>query len=706
LDVIRTHGKTRSSVIPGTRRGDIQGVRAVAVVLVIAGHIVTYTDRAPSSWQRVEGGFIGVDVFFVLSGYLITGLLLREVHQRQSVGIAAFYMRRARRILPAAAVVLVATLIAAPYVLPAVRLPGLIGDAIASSLSVMNFRMGLSGVDYAHPVAMSPLQHYWSLAVEEQFYLAWPLLVGFVTVKFSRRLLVGILVTFVLTSVGWAVLAGHVHPHETYFSTTARTYELSLGALAAMIPTSTVPRFVKWILAPISLAGIIFAALTTSSDSLYPGYAALAPAGATAALLVAGDGTRGLYLLTARPVRFVGDLSYSLYLWHLPVIVFATFLIPAGTRWVGFLGVVLGTTFVLSWVTYTFVERPAQRARLSALRDVYVCALMWTATFLSVLAAAGLVHIISVHRVQAAESDADSWSIHHSTGATSDSAKFTSPESVTRAITGAVTSADAGAPIPNISIGVDHIANDLWQNHKPYSDCFSDSGTTWVTPCVLGDRDAARMMAVVGDSHMGMWLPALDAIGKKKHLRVMPYVKTACAPYEVRQRATNFPYADCEAFRKKTLAALEMTRPDVIIVTARGYLHMSEAGGRSVEGQWSEGVAATLTRFKNVTSNVVVLEDVPSRTERVDECLSTPSNMLDDCTSDLRSLESASNVVTARVASAHRARVVDVVPLVCELRACPAAVDGIALYADTNHLTYSWVRALVEPLGRSLPLFD
>ena len=351
---------------PPASRRDIQGLRALAVLAVVGAHAM--------GWPR--GGFVGVDVFFVISGFLITGLLLRDVETTGRVSLARFYGRRARRLLPAAVVVLALTVGAGFLVFNTVVAERTLHDAVWSALFAANWHFAADGTDYFHATdAASALQHFWSLSVEEQFYLVWPgivvlsLLLVPAAARGGRRgrlTVAGIAAAIALASALWAASQTTSEATVAYFSTLTRAWELGAGAvLAAAAPLlARIPRVVGGAMGWLGLAGIVAAfAMIDPAAGGFPWPWAVLPVAATALVLAGGVGGdprhRHLFPLTNPASVFVGDMSYSLYLWHFPVIVFGS-VVLAGRG--GALWLTLGAIAVLSLATYLIVEQPLRYA--------------------------------------------------------------------------------------------------------------------------------------------------------------------------------------------------------------------------------------------------------------------------------------------------------------------------------------------------------
>ncbi|MFF5082139.1 acyltransferase family protein [Actinoplanes sp. NPDC000266] len=330
-------------------RPDIEGLRAVAVILVVLFH---------AGVPGVGGGYIGVDVFFVISGFLITSLMLREVDETGRVSLIGFYARRCRRLLPAAGLVLVTVVLASYHWLGFLRGDEIAEDASWAALFASNFRFAAQGVDYlASQSAASPVQHFWSLAVEEQFYLVWPVALILLLWLGFRWALPYWLIGAIVLSLAYAV--GQAGTWSS-FSPVTRLWELGAGCLLGLAATRLrhIPYRIASTMAAIGVALIVITALTFDEQTPFPGYAAALPVGATM-LVLAG---RADALLGGRPMMFLGRLSYSLYLWHWPVLIIAEQAagrpLPALTR-----AVLVLLSVALAVVTYLCVEDPIRHNR-------------------------------------------------------------------------------------------------------------------------------------------------------------------------------------------------------------------------------------------------------------------------------------------------------------------------------------------------------
>ncbi|MHB1930248.1 MAG: acyltransferase family protein [Acidimicrobiales bacterium] len=382
----RVAGPSRTQAAGGGFRPDVQGLRALAVLLVIADH---------AGVSGFGGGYVGVDVFFVISGYVITGLLLRETGKGVREGLVDFYCRRIRRIAPAATATLVGTVLAAGLLVGGRVSPGLPGDVRWASLFAANFRLIRTGSNYFIPgLQPSLITQFWSLAVEEQFYLVFPLLVFVVAAVAGPRRRRSTLVLAVgagmAVSAWWSVHLSAAQPAVAYYSPFTRFWELGLGCLLAAVTAGRAPPRAS-VGAVLSAAGaglLVVGLAVLHAGSTYPGWLAWLPCGGAGLLLLGGSsgsraGVSGL--LSLAPLVYLGDISYSLYLTHYAWLNLPAQLLPplAGWRW---RAVELAGTFATAAASYHLLENPIRRSgrlasdRVAVVLLLGVCvAASWTA---------------------------------------------------------------------------------------------------------------------------------------------------------------------------------------------------------------------------------------------------------------------------------------------------------------------------------------
>ena len=659
------------------RRRDIQGLRAIAVGLVVAAH---------AGVPGLQGGFIGVDVFFVISGFLITGMLLSEGRRTDRIGLRHFYARRARRILPAATLVLIATLAYVSFAGSLTRTHQSRTDALWSAGFLANVHFARAGADYFSTDLPSPFQHYWSLAVEEQFYLVWPLVLALlVRRRAGRGLLLAVTGTLLLASLAWSLRVTDLDPSGAYFSSPARAYELAGGALLAVL-APRVPRAAQALLGVTGAVLLGWAAVTMNADTPFPGWQAAIPVGATIALLAARRGPVAS-VLSWLPLRRLGDISFSVYLWHWPFLVLGEPRLPDDWGHPARVGLLLGLTLLASVLSYLLVERTFQHGLpvLHGTRGM----VLWPATLALVVGSSVAATSHSEALMARQRGASDRWFEVHP-----EARAEPQPASIPDSLAQAVALARSGAPLPGVDLA-EH-GKDVWRTDFP---CYADFRASTTRSCTYGDETAEPLVVVYGDSHAGMWLPALDSIGKTEHFRVVPLVKSSCTPFDVPQSLGADDYAACGDFHTWALARIAQLRPDTVVVGYRGLYQTRARPGLSRTRTWQQGVRTTVGRLTAVTPRVVVLGDIPQRPLPAPDCLSTPGADQATCLAPAAGDGIASNTYTARGLTGTGARFVDPRSLVCSAGVCPLVVGDRVVFYDDDHLTASWSRLVAPALA-------
>ena len=592
----------------------------------------------------MKGGYVGVDVFFVLSGFLITGLLLSTAVKHGAVSLTDFYARRARRILPAAALTLVVTVIAAYFLLNVVRAKEAVWDSLAASIFVANVHFAREGVDYfAQEQPASSVEHFWSLAVEEQFYLVWPALLSLVLFgsliggrslklvgqKAFRRLF-ALVVVASAASLSWSIYFTEQNPTGAYFSTLARAWELGLGAALA-IGTSTVigvsatsktVRTFHALRAPMGWAGLIAiacAAVLFSEKTPFPGTAALLPTLGTALVIGAGVGASvprfgAGHLLAVAPMRYVGDRSYAFYLWHWPVLIIATEYAGRDLTVAAKLLLVAGA-FLLSIVTYALYENPIRRARwsLSASLMLWPCSVA-VVVFVSAFTLQSINEVsfridtrAAVEGLRVVSLDQVKTSRDSESKADDIASRIGRPLPATVA---AVNAARRGAPIPSpLTPSVTRLEEheNLYFFPAGCSDSREDETSSKI--CRLGDASSSRSIVVIGDSHAQMWMPTILTMAEQDGWAVLPLVKSGCTAnvtwtsrrdFGIDGTGLDARVRACRAWYTWALRQLTALRPDVTLVAGasggasgrqadaikRGFISLT-AAAKSSSRRWS-----------------------------------------------------------------------------------------------------------------------
>ena len=690
-------------------RGDIEGLRAVAVLLVIADHLV--------GWP--SGGFIGVDVFFVISGFLITGLLLRGHRDRGRISFADFYRRRVRRILPASVLVLVVTAVAAHVVFFGSRARATLDDALWSFLFAGNWHFALEGTDYLQAEGpVSPLRHFWSLAVEEQFYVVWPVVMAVILASAGWRRrhrikgLKSIFATMALIVVGsyaWALHETATEPTWAYFSTFSRAWELGLGALVAIAaPAVTrIPARLRPLLGWAGLAAIGVGAAVIDPGTPFPAPGALLPVLGTAVVIAAGTGGESFLVpLTNRVARYVGALSYSLYLWHFPAIVVLAALMPVDAR---YYALVAGVTAVAAMASYHLVEQPIRRS--SWLRPGAAPSRAPRAWQLSAWAVATVAGALAVALVV---SQTAGWPQDRDAGAQTPPSAVAAAPGAGAPDPGEVLSQEISAALtvsewPELTPGLDALGSAAQAPEWVEDDCLSVLYN--VAECRYGDPGAPLTAVLLGDSVAISWMPGIRrALGADWQIQSL--TQGQCPQPTVRLRAVGdsrgFPEF-CAEHREWAIEQVRQIQPDLVIVAAAANTLErldSEARGEAALAEWRAGVTDMLTALDTAPLRVVVLESPPEG-EDLQTC-ATRFNGPQDCVSTPTEDHEAFVAVDRDAVEQYRPAAlqltyVDTRAWFCDARdRCPPFVGTTPVFADGLHMSAAYSERLAPVLAQAL----
>jgi peptidoglycan/LPS O-acetylase OafA/YrhL len=656
-------------------------------VLVVAFH-------AGVAW--VPGGYVGVDVFYVISGFLITGLLVDELEQTGSISLRSFYARRVRRLLPLAAFVLVAVAIGMQLFTPPVFRPTVRFDAISAALYYSNWQFALESVNYLTlGGAQNPVLHYWSLSVEEQFYVTWPILLV-LAVRFRRGLVLGVRArcALVLAAVGGASLAYSLvetpaQPAISYFETTTRVWEFAAGG-ALVLAVPLLRRAPQRAALAVGVLGVVLLAAAVVVDgptTEFPGAAALLPVSGAVLVIAAGvtAATSGVgALLSLAPLRFVGSISYAWYLWHWPCLVFARtarWAPPDGRIGVTATAVAVAISLVLAVVTHRIVELPARRARWFTIDRRRVALLGGLATAAAVLAltVAGGPLVLPGGDVSLIGDAAASTSVP--TAATPLAAEGSTPYAAMR---GCHVGYDASAPARG---------------------------------CVFGDVHARRTVVLVGDSHAAQWFPALERLARRERFRLIAWTKSGCpleTTVELYLPAIGRHYGECLEWSANVLRQLRTLPRSSLVIVGRTSTYLPQvldadgdvAGAPRARELWGSAMAATVASLARSTDRVVVLRDTPHAPVNVPACISwAPSEAAAcDFPLPLGGASDGTEYAAERAAGVPRGVYANPLRAVCGTRICPAIVNGVIVYRDDNHLTAAFAAARWRQFAQALDL--
>ncbi len=680
---------------PGDRRfrPDVEGLRAVAVVLVVLFH---------ASLPGLHGGYVGVDVFFVISGFVITGLLLRERSSTTRTSLASFYGRRVRRILPAGTLVIVATVVATYVALGAVYGNPTAVAARWTAVFLANFHFAGIGTDYLHAtLPPSPLQNFWSLAVEEQFYLVYPaifLVAASIRSAVSLRArLVFTLVPIILASLMLSAVQTSASPTAAFFSPFTRAWELALGALVA-VATPTLLRLGRntaALMTWVGLAAIGYAAVTYSSATAYPGTAVIVPVVGTALVIAGGTpvprwGAESVLKLA--PFQFFGRLSYSLYLWHWPILIIAAEY--AGKDSLPFqqnLGW-LALALVASYATYRLIENPVRHAKGLAnsrwLALVFGVVLIATSLIVATVALEG----------------------HRNSGTSpAKVATGTIPSLTPEALMQTVAAAPKITKLPaDLTPSLAGVRAD-WGG--PSGPCWPTYRQTSVPACVYGDPTGTQTLVLYGDSHAAMWFDVINLIAAYSHWRLVILTKGDCPTLVLPFRnppgvgSPGGAFAACAQWHTFALDRIKAIHPDVVMITQDP--NLGPGDHQYSQAQWEQAQTATIQSLPVPSSLVLVLGDIPQTANSGPACLSRYPRNVQRCSGQNAPIVVNQNRAEANAAAQTGARYIDVVPWFCST-ICTGVVGHYQPYWDPYHITASYSMVLSQVLGYSmdLPAFE
>ncbi|MDQ0095905.1 acyltransferase family protein [Paeniglutamicibacter psychrophenolicus] len=669
-------------------RLDIQGLRAIAVGLVVIYHL------HPAS---LTGGFVGVDVFFVISGYLITSHLVRHP-PRTPKEFGGFWLRRIKRLLPASILVLLTTVIAVRALAPPSFWRENTFQAIASAFYSQNWYLLATSVDYlAEDNAPTAVQHYWSLAVEEQFYLLWPLCIAALWWFAVRKELIpkrvvslGVL-SIVVTSLGYSIYLTSVDPGVAYFSTFTRAWELALGALVALAPAPQYRISSSWVGAAIAwtgLAGIVGAGIAYDSTTPFPGYEAGLPVLGSALVIWIAATSRFSpnWLLSSRPFQFLGGHSYSIYLWHWPVIV----LLPFVSGTLGVLDLLAATVaiLILSMLSKRYVE-DAFRKTLDVSRIVTPLRFLVIGTATVALLAGGIAGEAKIRE--------------QSTSVT-----------LSAALDGTVP-CFGGAALLDLNDGCQYDANSelllspaLAKNDKSqaYADeCWSSAPFEKKPTCTYGT--GKNKVALVGNSHAGHWLPALQKIAVDKDWTITTFLVDRCNPTDAMLKFdAEIKSRGCEAYGKWVMDQTSHGEFDLIITSERQSIPVVNHSFATTEDPARVGYESYLNRWTASNTPILIIRDTPfpgATLKNIPDCVATATDANAECSGSAEEWEWMDPLVAAAERAPHEnVAVIDPTRYFCQDGTCPAVIGGVVVYFDASHITATYASTLAAFLEADL----
>ncbi|GGF30251.1 acyltransferase family protein [Subtercola lobariae] len=717
----------------------IQGLRAIAVLLVVIYHFEP---------GRLTGGYIGVDVFFVISGFLITQQLSRELERTDRIKLPSFWAKRVRRLLPAALLVLLFSTVATLVIMPLSALTENLKEILASTFYVENWALAANSVDYlAASNDASLVQHYWSLSLEEQFYLVWPILllgasffgVKRLATKYGDRgrwnAMIALVVIATVVSFVLSVVATNNDPAAAYFVTYTRVWEFGVGALLALILRLRPTR--GWFVNVLGYAGvlaILIAGFTYDRNTPFPGYAALVPVLGTAAVIVSHRSEHRYDIgrvLSTRVPRFFGDISYSLYLWHWPLIVIAPFIPGWGLSIYNRVALFV-IAVVLAWLTKKFVEDPTRQLKFFALRKP-----RFTFSFMLAGMAVMVLLVSSVWVVQQPKYDAaasqlastvsdppacfgaasgpgpevtDATGTHQQVATAAGAAASGAGTATAPATsTGTGSGADAGGAAvtcPNAALADTIIPSPGFGNadRPAHPECLVTLNDSGLYACHFGSTDPnAKRVALIGDSHAFALLSPFIQLADDNGWALTTYIKGGCPWNTVPMPGVDAFSRSCNAWQANLTAELASVQPYDVIFTAA--LADATAPGTSASGQ---ALASGFSdAWKEVTAKgtpVVTTVDNPAWTDDPNKCLRTSAES--DCTEPradgLVADPPVAIAAKASIAAGEHVTLLDFSNTYCTATDCLAVIGGANVYRDQDHLTNTFATTLTPYLKAAL----
>lgn len=662
------------------QRTDIQALRAVAVLAVVLYHL----------WpNRLAGGYTGVDVFFVISGYLITSHIARDVEAGR-FSIPEFWARRLLRLLPASLLVLAMTALAVLATAPSQLWTQWFREIAASTLYAQNWILAADAVDYmaAENIA-SPAQHYWSLSTEEQFYLVWPLLIA-LAVWIGRRRRSGwrpvAITTLALVTVLSAVTSAvwtSVDQSTAYLVTPTRAWEFGVGALLALVPTALFPRLRTW-RTPAVWAGLVLiaaSAVAFTSSTPFPGVWAAVPVIGTALVIMGQARDRAtLGLMGLRPVQFLGDISYAIYLWHWPLIVLVPLWTGHSLRTIDKVAII-GVTILLAWATRQWVEQPVLARRQKIRTWVTFTAAATTGALVLALTLVGTytaMHRNEIELRAAAELVANPPPCFGA-AARPLGGPACAPDDLPSDVSPPIDVAPADLPTL--------FFDECVKTHK---------GDSIPKPCQMGDQASPVRIALIGDSHAAQYSAMLTEIASRNGWALDGYSKGACPFSDVRREQDTVLRTACTEWVERATTMLIEGDYDLVLTSQVSGVVWTPPSGQAPEDYAAGGLVSLWSNLADRGIRVAAIADVPRPEKGVLDCLLEASRDVDTACRTPRAEAMLFDPQPGAVAQLARPDVtlIDLTDVYCDDQDCLPVIGGVPVYRDSNHLTDTFAGTL------------
>ena len=613
-----------------------------------------------AGFPYLKGGYVGVDVFFVISGYLITRMLVLEKEKQGRINLLAFYARRIRRLLPAASVTLACTALGIFVLYSPLEQSQLIRSFFASIVYLSNLWFAFQATDYlGEDVNVDPFLHTWSLSVEEQFYLFWPLLILLLPLKFTERKnsmkLIGLIGSLILASMIASILMGRISQPWAFFASPFRAWEFAIGAFAFAIDhgQTQISKNLCKLAVSIGVGAILLAGILFDKSTPFPGLYALLPTLGTFLILIGGhQKTWFISISQFSGIRWLGDISYSLYLWHWPLIAIPLSL--AGQLSLDERIGCVGLALVLGTFSYKYVENPIRFNETLSRSPVKGLALGTVLTLLGI------------------------------------SLTFTLK---------ALGNAELQTPLQK-----EIFSGRTFQTNLSRDGCHLGYTETSFPDCGYGKSSSPNTLFLFGDSHAAQWFPALETFATNKGYRLVSLTKSACpsahaTPYN---KAFGRSYTECRTWQDLVLERISRERP-LLVILGNSHAHIGSRQTQISPTDWTKGMRETLAAIQQAGAQVMIIRDTPRFPYDIPTCLSRAAwTGVSSTTCDATRLQVLDQIMFAvdqeAAESFRHVTFVDFSDILCQADSCPAMLNGHIAYKDTHHLALPMVMDLADSL--------
>lgn len=668
-------------------RYDIQGLRGLSILLVI----FSYT-----SYPILSKGYIGVDIFFVISGFLITQLLIQEYETTGRIKFRNFYAKRIKRILPAASIVILAVLAISTLIY---RQEGSIityVESIWASLFLSNYYYASSGTDYFNHETVFILQNYWSLAVEEQIYIVFPLLLLLVMFLLKTRTKVAIFFAIItIVSLLYSFYEITTNPSYAYYSTLSRVWQFSLGCLTAIMAPSIIARLnmkLSKLFAYIGVSLILASLFILEIAPFNSLYLAFIPSFATVLILASDNKGQPFYnLLNNRLFVWLGSISFSLYLWFWPIYVFYT---NSQVELPGFLGTITVTiiAILLAWLTTKYIENPIRKN--STLSENPIKTIILGISTILFTVTLPILLILTSPTIQQV------------------SKEISKPETIQELQETIATNVKNPTPYNSETIPQLYELNKNASDLEQYK-CINKEETSSELNknCLYGDRESENTLAVFGDSQAAMWIPVLDIIGKQSDFKVLLLAKTGCPPIAKTTYSNVLmkPSTECDSFKEKAMEIIK-TDPEIQTVILAGLTidkYVTDENQQPITDEklnlkeWETGYNLTIQELKNYGVKPIIITSTPTLKTSPKTCISANTENVNLCSTTINSKTSTINM-EKKVATSNQIRYIDTEQLFCYKTECPVIINNHIVYQDQFHITGTYMQNILYPFTELL----